>query len=336
MKIGAQQAARHAKVANTSDTSFLLAEEPAQGDSAHVCPAAAIRPEVTCVALVACVCWFSRRGRLWRLLLAAIGLGVHFQRRQVIAIPPSPRRAVPGKPGTWGQLEYRTIKIDLPDEFVFVPPPNQPPVRWFFHGSNREQATEFLKSAGMAPAQLAIIEKAKWTPDPRGVVVEPGDDFILSLAADARAKIYSQLVEYDENSRQIDPVWFEKDRVDDRLKDSGLLPSSIELLKTLLYPQGDSLLLFADFEPALRRLPNDGERRLFMNAVSRKRTVLAGLHITAESNMESIIDYWGAGGRKKERRLRCLRALRHENDSKINIVCLLAELRPRPPLHAIP
>ena len=110
--------------------------------------------------------------------------------------------------------------------------------------------------------------------------------------------------------------------MEDRLKDSGLSPSSIQLLKTLLYPQGDSLLLFADFEPALRRLPNDAERRLFMNAVSRKRAVLAGLRVTSESNMESIVDYWGAGGRKKDVGP-LLHALRHEGDSKINIVCLL-------------
>ncbi len=100
--------------------------------------------------------------------------------------------------------------------------------------------------------------------------------------------------------------------------------SSVELLKSLLYAQGEKLLLFADFEPALRRLPNDEERRLFMNAVSRKRTLLAGLHVTPESNLEAIIDYWGVGGRKKNV-TPLLRALHHEGDAKVNIVCLLPD-----------
>ena len=213
--------------------------------------------------------------------------------------------AVPGKPGNWGQLDYRTIRIDVPDEFVFVPPPDQPPVRWVFHGSSKDQAIDVLKSAGITTAQLALIDKAKWTPTrdagapAEGAAVEPGDEFILSLAPDVHAKIYQQLVEYEENTRQIDPVWFRKGDVDDRMKDSGLAASSVELLKSLLYPQGESLLLFADFEPALRRLPSDQERRLFMNAVSRKRTLLASLHITPDSSLQSIIDYWGVGGRKK-------------------------------------
>jgi hypothetical protein len=229
---------------------------------------------------------------------------------------------VSGKPGPWGQMDYRTIRIGLPEEFVFVPPPNQPPVRWFFQGSSKEQAVEFLKSAGITPAQLALVEKAKWTPGAQGTAVEPGDEFILSLATVARAKIYEQLVEFDENSRQIDPVWFEAGKIDERMRDSGLAPSSVQLLKSLLYPQGPELLLFADFEPALRHLPNDQERRLFMNAVSRKRTLLAGLHITSESNMESIVNYWGVGGRKKDVGP-LLSALRHEGEGKINIICLL-------------
>ena len=56
--------------------------------------------------------------------------------------------------------------------------------------------------------------------------------------------------------------------------------------------------------------------------MSRKRTLLAGLHVTSESNLDSIINYWGAGGQKKDVGP-LLHALRHEADAKINIVCLL-------------
>ena len=79
--------------------------------------------------------------------------------------------------------------------------------------------------------------------------------------------------------RQIDPIWFRPGMIDWRLEDSGLAPESIALLKRLLYPQGENMLLFADFEPALRSLPNDAERRRFMKAVSRKRAVLARVQL---------------------------------------------------------
>ena len=191
---------------------------------------------------------------------------------------------VQGEPGAWGQLEHRELRIDPPDEFVFVPQADQPPVScWCFHGSTKEQALEFLKSSGVSTSQLAQIEKTSWKTNGPSACVEPGDDFILALDPAVRAKVYSYLVEFEENSRQIDPVWFEAGQVDGRLKDSGLMPSSIDLLKSLLYPQGPSLLLFADFEPALRHLPNNQERHRFMKAVSRKQTLIAGLHIRPDS-----------------------------------------------------
>jgi hypothetical protein len=227
-----------------------------------------------------------------------------------------------GAPGNWGRLEYRPIQIDLPDEFVFVPPANQPPVRWYFKGYTRDKAIEFLRSASMTPAHLERLQAADWKADANGVAVEPGDELILSLAPNTRAQIYALLVGFAENSRQIDPVCFQSGHVDERLKDSRLSPSSLELLKSLLYPQGKSLLLFADFEPALRRIADDQERRRFLQAVSRKATLLAGLRINADSDVDAIIGYWGVGGRKKDV-APLLNALRHEGDAKVQILCLL-------------
>jgi hypothetical protein len=308
-------------VANQSEASLLLAEAPSRSDHARsstTAQAGHFHVSRWLITLLMVAPWL-----IVAALLAAISLGVRFERSKAADVP-ADSRVVAGKPGRWGQLEYRSIRMDLPDEFVFVPPPDQPPVRWFFHGFSKEQALAFLQSSGITSAQRALIEKAPWKSEAESVSVEPGDEFILSLSPAARAAIYLRLVEFDENSRQIDPVWFRTGQVDDRLKDCGLSPSSIELLKSLLYAQGPSLLLFADFEPALRRLPNEEERRLFMNAVSRKRTLLAGLHVNPDSNMEAIIDYWGVGGRKRNV-TPLLRALHHEGDAKVNIVCLLPD-----------
>ncbi len=318
---------REHEVANVSEESIFLTEEQPYALPAQVStPARAGHFHVPHWLMITALVspWLLVAGVLAAMVLAPSALGLHIEaNKPSVSIAASPG-AVLGKEGPWGQLEYRTIRIDLPDEFVFVPPPNQPPVRWVFHGSSRDQAIEFLKSSGITAPQLALIERAKWTSEAQGTAVEPGDEFILSLTADVRAKVYSRLIEFDENSRQIDPVWFETGQVDDRVKDSGLSPASVELLKRLLYPQGSSLLLFADFDPALRHLPNDRERRLFMNAVSRKRTLLAGLCITPSSNMDAIVNYWGVGGRKKNI-APLVRALRHEGEAKINIVCLLPD-----------
>jgi hypothetical protein len=309
-------------VANQSEASLFLAEAPSRSEHTRVVTTAStghFHVSRWFLASLMVAPWV-----IVAALLTLMSLGVRFERSKFAAAVASDSQVVPGKPGHWGQLEYRSLRIDLPDEFVFVPPPDQPPVHWVFHGYTKEKALEFLQASGITPAQRALVEKATWKTEAENVSVEPGDEFILSLKPDVRAKIYLTLVEFEENSRQIDPVWFRVGQVDDRLKDCSLSTSSIELLKSLLYPQGQSLLLFADFEPALRRLPNDEERKLFMNAVSRKRTLLAGLHVTPDSNMEAIIDYWGVGGRKKNV-TPLLRALHHEGDAKVNIVCLLPD-----------
>jgi hypothetical protein len=227
-----------------------------------------------------------------------------------------------GRTGPWGVLEYKPIRIELPDEFVFVPPANQPPIRWFFHGQSKPRAIEAMQKAGLTKDQLDAMEKAGWKNETGGCSVEPGDALLLSLPPEVRAALYSILVEMPENSRQIDPIWFRPGQVDERLKDSGLAERSLELLKGLLYPQGKKLLLFADFEPAVRRLPDDQERRRFMQAVSRKRTMLARLKVDAKSDMDEIINYWSVGGRRKDL-APLLNSLRREGEATISVVCLV-------------
>ena len=203
-------------------------------------------------------------------------------------------------PGPWGNLETTPLSLELPDEFVFVPPPTQPPIRWFFHGYTKDKAIDFLRTCGMAATQLdTLANKAAWTTTADGAAVRPGDELILSMSPDLRAKVYSLLVECPENSTQIDPIWFRANELEHRLKHSEWTEASSTLLKKLLYPQGD-LLLFADFEPALRQLPDDPQRHCFMRTVSRKETLLVRLKIDADSDVNAIGNYWGLGGRKKD------------------------------------
>ncbi len=249
---------------------------------------------------------------------------------------PPPHEWIPGKKGPWGQIDSMLFAIDLPDEFVFVPPADRPPIRWSFPGYDKEKVLVTLRSIGLPEKEVSKLDaSAKWTSDNGATAVEPGDRLILGLAPEVRAKLYAILVRFPQNGRDIDPIWFRPGSIDWRLEDSGLAPESVALLSRLLYAQGENALLFTDFEPALRSLPNDAERRRFMTVVSRKRAVLAHVRLDADADVEKIAQYWGIGGRRKDL-LPLLSALhRVERGYKINVIYLLPDF-PRDHLYHHP
>jgi hypothetical protein len=210
-------------------------------------------------------------------------------------------QAIQGNPGPWGQMLYVHMMIDIPDEFVILPPPDQAPVRWFFKDYSEERVIELLKSADISQAQIdKFPPDSAWKSEDSGTWLTPGDELILSLSPEARSKIYSILVAYSENSEQMDPVWFRPETLDKQLNESDLSESSIKLLKSLLYRNGSPLLLFADKDAALHQIVGDSEKRLFIKTISRKATLMARLKIDAETDIEALAGYWGVGGRHKD------------------------------------
>jgi hypothetical protein len=206
-----------------------------------------------------------------------------------------------GNPGPWGRLLYVHVMIDIPDEFVIIPTADQAPVRWFFKDYSKERVIELLKSAEISQARIdKLLPDSAWKSQADGTWLTPGDELILGLSPEERSKTYSVIVAFKENDDQLDPVWFRPETLDKQLAESGLAQPSIKLLKKLLYQNGSSLLLFADKDTALRQLPNNSEKRLFIKAVSRKSTLMARLRIDADTDIEALSGYWGVGGRHKD------------------------------------
>ncbi|MBC7783339.1 MAG: hypothetical protein H7144_05820 [Burkholderiales bacterium] len=232
------------------------------------------------------------------------------------------------RPGPWGRLEHVPIVLELPDEYVFVPPENFPPVKWTFPDFSRAQAMAFLTEAGLTRPQLEQLEKAKWSTVANGSVVEPGDPLILAISTEARKNIYSRLMQFKDNQRVIDPYWYRPGIVDHRLRGSELSEASVQLLKKLLYPGGRNLLLFADIEPAVRSISDPAERQKFMKTISRKRSLIARAIITKETDINAMAEYWGVDGRQKDL-VPLLSALRYNNVAgfvetpKVNLLLLL-------------
>lgn len=229
-----------------------------------------------------------------------------------------------GRPGPWGDLVYTRIALELPDEFVFVPPDDAPPVRWYFAGESRAKAVERLRKAGVAPEALKSLDDArKWEEGNAGTWLTPGDPFILGMDPATRYNLYSHLIAAKENSKFVDPYCYREALLGERLRGAKLMPSSVDLFRRLLYSSGSSLKFFADTEPALRQLPGRGERQRFMKAVSRKLTLMAKLRVRSASSVEGLVDYWGVGGRRKDLRPLLQSLTNLDDDCVVDIIHLL-------------
>ena len=216
------------------------------------------------------------------------------------------------------------LDIDVPADAVLAD--RIPLPRWSFPGYTKEKVLATLRTVGVPQDEVNRLDSGGiWSSEQVVTSLEPGDAVILKLAPEVRSKLYAILVEFPQNARQVSPVWFRPGDIDWRLKDGGLAPESVAVLKQLLYPQGENRLLFADFGPALRSLSSDAERTRFMKVVLRERTVLARVKLDPTTDVENLSDYWGIGGRRKDLLPLLVALHRVEKGCHINVVYLLPD-----------
>jgi hypothetical protein len=204
-----------------------------------------------------------------------------------------------GNKGPWGQLDTMPFTLEVPEGCSLGPP--APPMRWSFPGYSKAKVLAALRAAGIPEDEIKRLDdNGRWANKDGVVSVEPGDPLILGLTPQVRAKVYAILVEFPKNAEHLTPLCFPSKSVDLQIQGSGLAATSIDLFKRLLYPHGENTLVFADFEPALRSLPDDAERTRFMMATLRTRTVLARLRLDPDADLEKLSQYWGIGGRRRD------------------------------------
>lgn len=225
-------------------------------------------------------------------------------------------------------MELVPIVLELPKDYATVESSFDAYDTWTFTGMTQASAMQLAEESGVQGDLLADLNSCKWTDAPTGCSVQPSDKLILLLPADVRAALYSRLMQDPANKSVISPTWFRVNRVDARLRGSGLSEESITLLKSLLYPGGGDTLLFNDHRVALRAIASQVEREKFLRAVLRKRAELVSVLIDADTDTQALADYWGRGGRERNV-LPLLDAMRFnalggvEEVSKLNITSLL-------------
>ena len=212
---------------------------------------------------------------------------------------PATAQGIPGAASAqhpWGEFEY--IKLPLEEPKELLPDTTQPlaPPRWFFEKYSPKQLADFIQSCNLRREQKALLlDSKRWERSDKGIFVSPPPDVVLELSRPARERIYRALAESEVNSAQRDPFRFGPETFEQWASAIGLEEEQLETLRRLTYMQGGSLC-FCD-GPILQRLFSPAAFKRLVKALYGERTFLMRLIINSETDIDSLIKYWGKGGR---------------------------------------
>jgi len=214
--------------------------------------------------------------------------------------PPAPR---PGQilEGPWGRLEIVPITIAPPAELLWqMEVDHSGAVTWHFPKMSPSRLNDKLIELGLPDSvRAALRAQAKRNRAIDGCTILPDREFVLGLAAEVRAKLYVLLHHFAENRDQVNAFRFCGASPEAWFADSPLLPETKRLVAPLIYRDG-TFLFFADLRSVQPSLPADEERIALIRALSRESTILLRLQVSEKSDVESLVGYWGRGGRNKE------------------------------------
>jgi len=193
---------------------------------------------------------------------------------------------------------------------------------WRFMHYTQDQVVSLFKSAGVSEDDARSPRNGTWTSGPAGTVFQPTKDFVLSLTPASRATIYGVLDDFSENEAQRTPYSFRADELNEILAQSGLRPETQQLLRGLLYQQGDSVL-FADVRTAMSKIADHDEKVRLFKTICHRPSLRVEIRVKSDSDIDQLASYWHLGGRTEELRP-LLTALSHvDGGGSIDITHLL-------------
>ena len=195
--------------------------------------------------------------------------------------------------GPWGELITRDIGLERPVEYLASSVTALTPGAWTFTGLKTNAVKALLAKDGLTCQQVA----AAFTPglvreEQSGTVLTPSADFLLSLDAGTRSKLYLALIGLGVNLNIDYPFIFPGDTLKSICADARLNPDDVAVLKRLVYANGE-VQQMSDEAVLLNRIPTVERRAAMAHALSRESAVLAGLVIKPDTDIDKIASYWG-------------------------------------------
>lgn len=228
-----------------------------------------------------------------------------------------------GSAGPWGGLVVSPIVISPPLEYVAPEGGRGQPPEWFFPGVSRDVVQAFLAASGLPSADVSrLVNSARPAPDIGGLTVRPDPEWVRSFSPGVRARIYGELAKTRLNFDQDQSFRFLGTSAAEWLDGSAISGDTRALIEPLIYRQG-SFLHFADIEAVRPHIRDTVELQRLIKTLQRHSTMLLRLSVSRQSDVASLADYWGRGGRRTDIRPLLESVAGGDNARSIDIVHLL-------------
>jgi hypothetical protein len=202
--------------------------------------------------------------------------------------------------GPWGQLTTTPIVISPPLEYIPRDWGAPAPAAWHLPSFTPQQLETLLAALGLTREEITRLQSAA-RPDPRtrGLVITPDPELVRRLNPTVRARLYPLLGKNSLNVAQLAAYRYFGDSTTDWLPASLISPQTRDLITPFLYKR-DGFMYFADLEAVRSEIRDPDELQRLSKGLLRQATMLVTLKVPDPSQISSIADYWGRGGRRTD------------------------------------
>ena len=194
----------------------------------------------------------------------------------------------------WGELVTLDVELEQPEEYVSFESTTERVTTWVFTGNTLAQTRSILTNCDMPAAQIeAALAPANVEVTPEATSVKPGDEVVLGLTPEVRAKLYVTLAQWPANPHMANPYHLPSADLSALNSDSEVPAEAIALVKKLTYTQRGAKF-FSDPDVVLHQIPSAEARLNLLKMLTYQTAVLARLRLRPDSDIDKILGYWGA------------------------------------------
>ncbi|HKQ36434.1 MAG TPA: hypothetical protein VJ063_00065 [Verrucomicrobiae bacterium] len=191
----------------------------------------------------------------------------------------------------WGELEITPLVLDRPEE-LFLTNAWDRVIRWSFPDQSAEQIRTLIGACDLTPEQKAsLLATNRWEPLSNGWRILPPVEVVADMSSTSREKIYSVLAQSPLNTNQYWAFFHRADALDTWLSESGLPDDGVNLARRLCYTKHQRVY-FGDAQ-VFELLRSQDEARRLVRTLARVPTLIMKLHLNRESDINTLVNYWG-------------------------------------------